>query len=174
MSFLSKNLSYLAARAELNQTQVAKAAGVNQGTVSRLMDNQIKDTGYTAVWKLARYFRVSMDDLVGRDLEAEGPSPQSQHMEIDPDIFASALVSWDKALRHYKVPYDRIHKMAASLIFAYTFRSRFPGEMTKEQYETFDELVRKELRGDADVFGRVPAKDTRTRPKGTRKRSKTE
>ncbi|HEY9145649.1 MAG TPA: helix-turn-helix transcriptional regulator [Thiobacillus sp.] len=174
MSHLTKNLSHLMAQAGINQAQLATAAGVNQGTISRILTGSIKDTGYKAVWKLARYFRLTMDDLVGRDLGAEGPSPQSQDMEFDPEILGSALVTWDKALKHYKVPYSRMHEVPSSLIFAYAFRLRFPGDMDKGQYETFDELVKNALKGELDDFGRIPASNPRASKKRNRPRPRPE
>lgn len=69
MAFLPGNLGQrvgeLREKAGLNQTQLAMELGVNKGTISRIEQNETKSVGSDILMKLAEYFGVSIDFLVG-------------------------------------------------------------------------------------------------------------
>ena len=69
MAFLPGNFGQrveeLRVKAGLNQTQLALQLGVNKGTISRMENNELKSIGSDILMKLADYFHVSVDFLLG-------------------------------------------------------------------------------------------------------------
>lgn len=161
MSLLVKNVKHFMERHGLNQAELGKAVGLSQPTVQRILSGKIAEPGYMSVQKFARWAGVSMDDIVNRDIQKDGPSVPSQVLEIDSDTLASALVSWDKALKRFQVPYGLLHKLPDSLILAYAHRTQYPGDLSEREYAMFDEMVQNKLKGELDVLGRIPQKARR-------------
>ncbi len=62
----SENLRYQMEEKKLNQAQLGKIAGVSQRTISSWLNGQNEPTVYS-VAKLADYFAVSVDYLLGRE-----------------------------------------------------------------------------------------------------------
>ena len=90
MDYLVKNLAFLTSRSEVRQQDTGSGAGVTQSAISKIINGNTKEPGYRTVAGIARHFRVSIDDLVNRDLENEGqtpipspPQPPSQPVRLD-------------------------------------------------------------------------------------------
>lgn len=81
--FLAANLRFLTRDEAEVQAKAAAAAGVGQPAISKIIAGRTKDPSYRTVLGLARYFGATVDDLVGRDLERDGPSLPSQSVGIN-------------------------------------------------------------------------------------------
>lgn len=70
MNFFSKNLSYLRKENKVSRNELADKIGVNQSTISR-WENE--DMGVTVenAYDVANFFKISIADLVGKDLEKD-------------------------------------------------------------------------------------------------------
>lgn len=93
MDYLVANLNFLLSRSGDQETQVAaaRAAGVGQPALSKILDGRTKVPGYNTVLGLARHFGVSVEDLVTRDLRVAGVIPESQPARLDNEIMAQAV-----------------------------------------------------------------------------------
>lgn len=93
MDYLVKNLRYLSAHPDLHRGQVAagETAGVGQPAVSKIIKGKTQEPGYRTVVGLARHYGISIDDLVNRDIEAQGLSSLSQSMGPDEETMAQAV-----------------------------------------------------------------------------------
>lgn len=60
-----KNIKQLMALEHLTQTQLAKCLNVGQSTISEWLSGK-NEPSIESLWKLADYFDVSIDFLVGR------------------------------------------------------------------------------------------------------------
>lgn len=63
----SKNLKYLRKKNNLSQNKLAKKLNVNQTTIARWEDKGREPT-ISSVFKIAKYFEISIDDLITIDL----------------------------------------------------------------------------------------------------------
>ena len=52
---------------QIGQVELAKEIGVSKGVIS-LWENQLREPGMTSLIKIANFFNVSIDYLVGREL----------------------------------------------------------------------------------------------------------
>ena len=52
---------------QIGQVELAKEIGVSKGVIS-LWENQLREPGMSSLIKLANFFNVSIDYLVGREL----------------------------------------------------------------------------------------------------------
>lgn len=86
MTYLAKNLRYLADRAGLNQAALGKAVGIEQSTVQRIMAGTTEYPRLDSVLAIAKYFGCSLDDLVYRDLETEGSLPSQPAGRSDANL----------------------------------------------------------------------------------------
>jgi transcriptional regulator with XRE-family HTH domain len=71
---LGERLLIVRRRRDMTQRELAKAAGLNTNTISRLEQGDLKDLGGQAIAKLARVLGTSADFLLGlseRDEESE-------------------------------------------------------------------------------------------------------
>lgn len=93
MDYLVKNLNYLYSRHGEPEPQLAaaRAAGVGQPALSKILDGRTKVPGYNTVVGLARHFGVSVEDLVARDLEAASTDRESQPARFDDDTMSQAV-----------------------------------------------------------------------------------
>ena len=64
---LSENLNLLMKEQNLKQTVLAKKIGVSQSAISAWLLEK-KEPSITSLWKLADFFDVSIDELIGRKL----------------------------------------------------------------------------------------------------------
>lgn len=77
MTFLAKNLDHLAGlQTTRKQELLADVAEISQGTVSKILQGRYA-TSYLNVLAWAEHFRVSIDDLVRRDIASDGVSQPS-------------------------------------------------------------------------------------------------
>lgn len=98
MDFLIKNLRFLTtSQLQGGQGRASSAAGVGQPAISKIINGTTKMPGYATVAGLARHFGVSIDDLVWRDLEAQGASRSSQNVGLDPAKLASLIETVEAA-----------------------------------------------------------------------------
>lgn len=111
MTYLAKNLRHLAAQAQIKQAALGERLGVEQSTVQRIMSGKTEFPRLDSLIAICRFFGTTLDSLVYRDLELEGPG-QSQpagqddanmeqavellHMlaELRPDDARFRRVSW--------------------------------------------------------------------------------
>lgn len=149
MKFLAKNAKDLRQVAEMNQTQFGEKLGIHQTSVGR-MEKGAHTTSIETVIALARYAKVSVDDVLNRDLAIEGASSPSQAPTLDLSKLGHALTSIDMALSNRKIR-GSMGKLAKTLAFAYRMTASFPDMETRtEQREAYDLLVKHELVGELD------------------------
>lgn len=91
MTYLAKNLRFLARRAEINQTTLGERLGIQQSTIQRIMSGATEFPRLDSVLAIASYFRCSLDDLVHHDLELEGAPVGSQPVGFDDATMAQAV-----------------------------------------------------------------------------------
>lgn len=63
---LGKRISTLREKRGMTQKELAKASASTQAAVSRMESDDIKDPGYTTLWRIADILGTSIDYLVGR------------------------------------------------------------------------------------------------------------
>lgn len=97
MDYLIKNLEFLTSRAQGRQQDAGSTAGVSQSAISKIIKGATKEPGYRTVSGLARHFRVSIDDLVNRDLELDGPGVASQPVGLDTAKLTSLIETVEAA-----------------------------------------------------------------------------
>lgn len=69
-TLISKNLRYLLKKNNLNATALARATGVPQPTIHRMMAGESKDPRMSNLQPIADYFRLSVPALVYVDMQA--------------------------------------------------------------------------------------------------------
>lgn len=75
MTYLAKNLRYLARKAEIKQAALGERLGVQQSTVQRIMSGATEWPRLDSLLAITNYFHCSLDELVHQDMEnAGGPS----------------------------------------------------------------------------------------------------
>lgn len=95
MSLLRQNLIYLSTLHNTNPTAVARATGIAQPTVHRYYSGENKTPKADYLRKLADHFRVTVDDLLLKDLSAGG---QLSNVHRGPDIKGTVpVISWVQA-----------------------------------------------------------------------------
>ena len=62
----SKNLSRLRKHSKLTQYQLAEKLGFSRGQIANYEQGQ-REPDYETLWKIADFFNVSVDELLGRD-----------------------------------------------------------------------------------------------------------
>lgn len=72
MTYLAKNLRFLAKDAQIKQAALGERLGVQQSTVQRIMSGATEYPRLDSLLAITSYFHCTLDDLVHRDLEAEG------------------------------------------------------------------------------------------------------
>lgn len=97
-TFLAENLRFLTRGEAEIQAKAAAAAGVGQPAISKIITGRVKDPSYRTALGLARYFGVSVDDLLTRDLERDGPSSASQPAGIDAAKLADLIETVEGAI----------------------------------------------------------------------------
>lgn len=111
MTYLAKNLKFLARNAQIKQAALGERLGVQQSTVQRIMSGATEFPRLDSLLAITSYFRCTLDDLVHRDMESAGTSPSQPvgfgdatmaqavellHMlaELRPDDARFRRVSW--------------------------------------------------------------------------------
>ena len=64
---ISKNLKMLMKEQDLKQQALAEEIGISQSAISSWLSGK-KEPSIESLWKLADFFDVSIDELVGRKL----------------------------------------------------------------------------------------------------------
>ncbi|MHC1670474.1 helix-turn-helix domain-containing protein [Stenotrophomonas maltophilia] len=75
MTYLAKNLRYLARKAELNQAALSERLGVQQSTVQRIMSGETAWPRLDSLLAITGVFKCSLDSLIHTDIELSGESP---------------------------------------------------------------------------------------------------
>lgn len=88
MSQLRRNLAYLIAKHGINPTALAKATGVQQPTIHRILKGESDDPRTAIVQPLADYFGVSVEFLRTADAESfdHGKPPEPPEVEAAPSL----------------------------------------------------------------------------------------
>lgn len=88
MSQLRRNLAYLIAKQGINPTALAKATGVQQPTIHRILKGESDDPRTATVQPLADYFGVSVEFMRTADAEAfdHGKPPEPYEVEAAPNL----------------------------------------------------------------------------------------
>ena len=74
MDYISKNLKHLRERSRLTKSSVARAIGKSNQSVASYENGGIQPP-IDVLARLAALFEVKLSDLIERDLEKDGPSP---------------------------------------------------------------------------------------------------
>lgn len=75
MTYLAKNLRYLAAREGIKQAALGDKLGIQQSTVQRIMAGTTEYPRLDSLLAICKFFRCGLDDLIHRDLETDGVMP---------------------------------------------------------------------------------------------------
>ena len=67
--YLKDNLAYLRIKYQLTYSAIEKLTGVNHSKVHRIETGTTKDPQISDITKLAKFFKVSLDDFVNKDLK---------------------------------------------------------------------------------------------------------
>ena len=88
MSQLRRNLAYLIAKRGINPIALAKATGVQQPTIHRILKGESDDPRTATVQPLADYFGVSVEFMRTADAEAfdHGKPPEPPEVEAAPNL----------------------------------------------------------------------------------------
>lgn len=88
MSQLRRNLAYLIAKHGINPTALAKATGVQQPTIHRILKGESDDPRTATVQPLADYFGVSVEFMRTADAQAfdHGKPPEPPEVEAAPSL----------------------------------------------------------------------------------------
>lgn len=88
MNQLRRNLAYLIAKHGINPTALAKATGVQQPTIHRILKGESDDPRTATVQPLADYFGVSVEFLRTADAESfdHGKPPEPPEVEAAPSL----------------------------------------------------------------------------------------
>ncbi len=93
MTYLAKNLRYLARNAEIKQAALGERLGIQQSTVQRIMSGATEWPRLDSLLAIASYFHCSLDALVHQDMEETGGPSQ-------PVGFSDATMSQAVELLH--------------------------------------------------------------------------
>lgn len=148
MNYLRKNLAHLRTPDD-TEIVLGRLAGMHQTTVGRYVRGETDKLDVDAAAAWARHFGVGLDDLVGRDLAAEGPSRSSQGAGLDPDKIGHALTSMDRVIRKRGLKMEgALGTYAGVFAFAYELLNDFyPNGVAPNQRRRYDELVELQLGG---------------------------
>lgn len=90
MNFLAKNLRYLARDAKIKQAALGERLGVQQSTVQRIMSGATEFPRLDSLLAITAFFHCTLDDLVHKDMEADGIGP-SQPVGFSDATMAQAV-----------------------------------------------------------------------------------
>lgn len=90
-SLLSQNLVYLRKKHFLNQAVLGNELGVSQNSIS-LIERGSSDPAVSYAASIANFFKVSLDDLVLRDLEQLDKNPLKTPAMDDPGELDQATI----------------------------------------------------------------------------------
>jgi transcriptional regulator with XRE-family HTH domain len=71
---LKENLAVLLAQRDMNQTQLAKATGIPQPTINRILTGETASPRIENVNVFADYFGVTVEALLGNESPTAGPA----------------------------------------------------------------------------------------------------
>lgn len=91
MTYLAKNLRFLAGRADIRQAALGERLGIQQSTIQRIMSGATEYPRLDSLLAITTYFRCSLDDLVNRDMELEGAAEASQSVGFSDATMAQAV-----------------------------------------------------------------------------------
>lgn len=86
MNYLRPNLTALLEQKGIRPTDLARATGVPQPTVHRILEGTSKDPRSATLQPIADYFGVTLDDLYHRDITAVLPGPVKANVREGPNI----------------------------------------------------------------------------------------
>lgn len=91
MTYLAKNLRFLANRADIRQAALGERLGVQQSTIQRIMSGATEYPRLDSLLAITDYFGCTLDDLVTRDMELEGVEQTSQSVGFSDATMAQAV-----------------------------------------------------------------------------------
>lgn len=86
MDIIKRNLKYLMEKRAINETDLAKATGVKQSVLNRILTGKTPQPRVSTLLAFAQYFNVGVDDLVGHKIsfsESFIPSNMTNHPNIE-------------------------------------------------------------------------------------------
>lgn len=124
---LSQNLKYLRERNGINQRDLSEAIGLSSGAVGN-WENESRTPDIETIIKLARFFDVTLDDLILKELRPPAPL-------------------YVKNLRYLRSKHDMTHEDIADLL-GYRRKQRYVAIETGEASVSVEDLEKM-----ADFFG---------------------
>jgi len=97
MSELYKRIEELCDRENVNITDMCREAGISRGSLTDLKMGRIAELSTKTLWKIAVYFGVAIDYLLGTEQKEKVPDPKAEH-EITFDDFTYAMYEEGKEL----------------------------------------------------------------------------
>jgi len=98
MDYLSQNISHLSSLPGYSEKEAEHATGIGQSAINKIANGRTKEAGYRTVSKLARFYGVSIDDLVNRDLSAAEPAGASHPVGLDSIKLADLIETVEAAI----------------------------------------------------------------------------
>lgn len=102
--YLNKNVKHLRNSKGISQQELADKIGIDRSTISRIENNEIETTVDNAL-KIAEVLKVSLADLLGKDLSID-----SESNELDSLLFSKAKALTDDEKKAVLQVMDAIHK----------------------------------------------------------------
>ena len=124
---LSQNLKYLRERNGINQRDLSDAIGLSSGAVGN-WENESRTPDIETIIKLAKFFDVTLDDLILKELRPSAPL-------------------YVKNLRYLRTKHDMTHEDIADLL-GYRSKQRYVAIETGEASVSVEDLEKM-----ADFFG---------------------
>ena len=95
MNYLSKNIKFLRQQKKLTQEDIANVVGKARSLISA-WESDDRDITTEDIIKLSNFFSVSMDDLVGKNLQLDNDTRQFDELELLFDKNKEILTDEDK------------------------------------------------------------------------------
>ncbi|WP_312321284.1 helix-turn-helix transcriptional regulator [Stenotrophomonas sp.] len=91
MTYLAKNLRFLANQADIRQAALGERLGVQQSTIQRIMSGATEFPRLDSLLAITAYFGCTLDDLVNRDMELDDVAEASQPVGFSDATMAQAV-----------------------------------------------------------------------------------
>lgn len=171
MGNLAKNLRDYMQLHELGEEAAAKALGIHQSTLNRLINpgssKPIRNPSQATLQKIADALEVTVDAVVRRDLSISAHSVDTTEMPIrshpaklDLARLGIALTAIDKALAGVEIQ-GKLGTLAEAIQFAYARAFSVSDVDNQAQRALFDELVAVKIGGGRVERGGIAARGPR-------------
>lgn len=107
--FLNNNIKYLRTQKNMSQQDLAKKAGIDRSTISRIENGIIETTLDNAI-KISDALGVSLYELIGRDLKSDTTLPKKNHEQYKQILKDKGLMDENEVINEENL--DKLIKIA--------------------------------------------------------------